>query len=133
MPSSYRLQRLNGTLQRDLSLLIANKVKDERIQGSSIGVTSVNTTPDLKDATVYISIIGSDSEKKEILKALEHASGFLRKEISRGLKTYQTPALHFKLDDSYEYGNKIDKILDQLRSDGQISDSFEIEEDEEAF
>ncbi len=131
MASSHRLERFNGIILRDLSLLIANKIKDDRIIGSSIGITSVNTTPDLKDATVYISVIGSDSDKDEILEALEHASGFLRKELSKGLKTYQTPALHFKLDNSYEYGNKIDQILDQLKADGQISE--QLPEEEEAF
>lgn len=130
MASSHRLERINGRLQRDLSLILANKIKDDRILNNSIGVTSVKATPDLKEAVVYVSIIGSDETKKEVLKALKHASGFIRSEISKDMPTYQTPAFRFKLDDSYEYGQKIEKILGELRETGQISDELP-EEDEE--
>lgn len=124
MASSHRLERINGKLLRDLSLLIANKVKDNRVREASVSVTRVKATPDLKDATVYVSIIGTDKEKKEALNALKHASGFLRSEIAKGMKTYQTPALNFVLDDSVEYGARIDSILEDLRNSGQISDTL---------
>ncbi len=134
MASSQRINRINGIIQRDLTLLINNKIKDQRVIDASVGVTSVKTTPDLKEATVYVSILnGSDKYKKDIIDVLQGAAGFLRTEVSKGLNTYQTPAFKFKLDDSYEYGNKIDKILEDLKNSGQISEQIEIEEEEEAF
>lgn len=132
MASSHRLERINGTLQRELSLLIQNKIKDSRVAEASVSVTKVKATPDLKEATVYVSIPGDAEEKKEILYALRHASGYLRTQISKVLKTYQTPALNFVLDDSVEYGNHIEKILSDLKATGQISDSAP-QQDEDDF
>lgn len=127
MASSHRLERINGKLQRDLSLLLSTRIKDDVIQSASIGVTNVKATPDLKEAKVYVSILGDQAEKEAVLEALKRASGFLRREIGKNLTTYNTPQLSFILDESVEYGAKIDKILDDLREKGQISD--EISED----
>lgn len=132
MASSHRLERLNGKLQRDLSLLVANKVKDSRLIDSSVSITGVQATPDLKEATVFVSVIGSEEEKKGVIQALKHAKGFLRSEIAKGMKTYQTPAFNFVLDDSVEYGNRIESILEELRESGQISETLP-EENEEDF
>lgn len=128
MPS-YRLERIDGTIQRELSLLISHKVKDRRIQEASVSVTKVKTQPDLKAATVYVSIFGDEDEKKEVLQALQKASGFFRSSIGKVLKTYSTPALTFKLDDSVEYGMHIDSILNELHESGQVSSELPEEDD----
>lgn len=124
MASSHRLERINGKLQRDLSLLISTRIKERVIQEASIGVTLVKATPDLKEAKVYVSILGDQNEKKEVLEALDRASGFLRREIGKNLTTYNTPQLHFILDESVEYGNRIDSILSDLKESGQISETI---------
>ena len=86
MASSQRINRINGIIQRDLTLLINNKIKDQRVIDASVGVTSVRTTPDLKEATVYVSILnGNEKYKKDILDVLQNAAGFLRTEVSKGL------------------------------------------------
>jgi len=127
--ASHRLERIDGLIQRELSLLIAHKVKDQRIQQASVSVTKVSTTQDLKQATVYVSIFGDDEEKKQVLAALAKAAGFLRSEIGKILKTHSTPALIFKLDDSVEYGMHIDNILKGLHESGQVSAQLPSEDD----
>ncbi len=123
--ASYRLKRIDGDLQRDLSIIISDKIKDKRLIDVPVSVTRVKATPDLKEAKVYVSIPGDEATKKEAMEALKHASGFLRTELSQLMSTYNTPALRFILDNSVEYGNKIDKILEELRESGQISDLTE--------
>lgn len=131
MASSQRLNRINSIILRDLSLLI-DELDDKRIRNIPLSITHVSVTPDVKEADVYVSISGSDEDKKLAIDTLKHAAGYLRSELSTGLSTYTTPNLRFKLDDSVDYGNKIEEILNNLRETGQISDSLP-EEEEEAF
>ncbi|MGI6108922.1 MAG: 30S ribosome-binding factor RbfA [Eubacteriaceae bacterium] len=127
--ASHRIERIDGQIQRELSLLLRQKVKDTRIQEASVSITRVKTTPDLKTADVYVSIFGDDAEKREVLAALQKASGYFRSSVGKILKTHSTPALTFKLDDSVEYGMHIDSILKDLHEKGQVSEELP-EEDE---
>lgn len=128
--ANHRLERLNGQLQRELSILISQKVKDARVRDASIVVTKVKATPDMKEAVVYVSITAPEEEKKEVMEALKHASGFLRSQLGRILRTYTTPSLVFKLDDSVEYGMHIESILKDLKEQGAVSEQPLESEDE---
>ncbi len=128
--ANHRLERLNGQLQRELSILISQKVKDARVRDASIVVTKVKATPDMKEAVVYVSITAPEEEKKEVMEALKHASGFLRSQLGRILRTYTTPSLVFKLDDSVEYGMHIESILRDLKEQGAVSEQPLESEDE---
>jgi len=109
------MEKINVQIQRELSLIIQQKVKDQRLHKDTLSITNVKTTPDLKMATVLISVYGSKEEKENALEALENAKGFLRSNLGKVLKTHMTPALTFKLDDSVEYGMHIDEILASLK------------------
>ncbi len=126
--ATHRIERIDGQIQRELSLLLRQKVKDSRIQEASISVTKVKTAPDLKTAVVYVSIFGRDEEKKEVLAALQKASGYFRSAVGKILKTHSTPAFTFKIDDSVEYGMHIDSILKDLHESGQVSEELPEEE-----
>ena len=108
--ASNRIGRINEEIQRELSALIP-AVKDPRVSGM-ISVTAVETTPDLRYALAYISVL--DKEKGErVLKGLRSASGWLRRELGSALKLRYTPELVFQLDDSIDKGVH---ILELLRS-----------------
>lgn len=115
--SSHRLERINGLIQRELSLILQNKIKDKRIVESSVNITSVKTTQDLKIATVYVSVIGSPEEKKEAIENLNRVKGFLRSTLGKILTTHSIPSLIFKIDDSWEYGQHIESILAKIKND----------------
>ena len=107
--ASNRIGRVNEEIQRELSTLIRS-VKDPRVTGM-ISITAVDTTPDLKYAKIYISVL-DNSDCTQVLKGLKSASGFLRRELGRALQLRATPELTFIRDDSIDQGAH---ILDLLR------------------
>ena len=108
--ASNRMGRINEEIQRELSSLIRT-VKDPRVTGM-ISVTAVETTPDLKFAKIYISVLDK-SDCSQVLKGLKSAGGYLRRELGRSLNLRNTPELTFVRDDSIDKGAH---ILDMLRN-----------------
>ena len=108
--ASNRMGRINEEIQRELSSLIRT-VKDPRVTGM-ISVTAVETTPDLKFAKIYISVLDK-SDCTQVLKGLKSAGGYLRRELGRTLNLRNTPELTFVQDDSIDKGAH---ILDMLRN-----------------
>ena len=107
--ANNRIGRINEEIQREMSSLIRT-VKDPRVTGM-ISVTAVDTTPDLKFAKIYVSVLDK-SDCDQVLKGLKSASGYLRRELGRNLKLRNTPELTFVPDDSIDKGSH---ILDLLR------------------
>ena len=111
MPSN-RIGRINEEIQRELSTLIRT-VKDPRVaETGMVSVTAVETTPDLKYAKIYISVLDK-SASAQTLKGLKSAAGYLRRELGRALNLRNTPELSFVRDDSIAKGAH---ILDMLRN-----------------
>ena len=109
--ASNRIGRINEEIQRELSTLIRS-VKDPRVTGM-ISVTAVDTTPDLKFAKIYISVLDK-SDCTQVLKGLKSASGWLRRELGHALNLRYTPELQWALDDSITYGAKMLKLINSL-------------------
>ena len=108
--ANNRIGRINEEIQRELSSLIRS-VKDPRVTGM-ISITAVDTTPDLKYAKIYISVLDK-SDCTQVLKGLKSASGWLRRELGHSLNLRYTPELTFVRDDSIDQGAH---ILDLLRN-----------------
>ena len=108
--ASNRIGRINEEIQRELSALIP-AVKDPRVSGM-ISVTAVETTPDLRYAKAYISVLDKENGER-VLKGLRSASGWLSRELGSALRLRYTPELVFQLDDSIDKGAH---ILELLRS-----------------
>ncbi len=118
--ASNRRGRINDELRRELSDLIRN-LKDPRVQGM-ISVTHVEATPDLRYATVYISVLEKE-RSAEVIKGLKSAGGYLRRELSSALQLRYTPELIFEEDKSIEKGARIFEILSKLeREEGSHED-----------
>ena len=124
MPTN-KLGRINEDIGRELSALLRD-VKDPRVQQGMISIVAVNTTPDLKFAKVYLSVLGLEDEKR-MEKGLSAASGYLRRELGRRLNLRNTPELTFVLDKSIEHGARMSKILQELDigDDEQTDDTSE--------
>ena len=112
-----RLGRINEELKKEISHVINFNVKNSKITGL-VSVTRVKVTPDLKYAKVYISILNSKSVK-DTMEGLKNASGFIRTELARTINLRTTPELVFEYDDSSINGEKIDKILKQIKEDDE--------------
>lgn len=106
--ASNRIGRINEDIQRELSALIRN-VKDPRVTGM-ISITAVDTTPDLRHAKIYVSVLDK-TDASQVVKGLKSAGGYLRRELSHALKLRYTPELTFVEDDSIVKGAHILSLL----------------------
>lgn len=110
--NSNRMDRVNEELKKEISNIIEFKIKNPNITGI-ISVTKVKTSPDLKFARVYISMLNCKN-KDNTLDGIKKASGFIRSEIAKTINLRYTPELVFEVDDSIEYGDRIENILKQI-------------------
>ena len=113
--NNNRFERINEELRKEISNIISFELKNPNATGL-ISITKVKVTNDLKFAKVYVSILNSKNVK-DTLAALKKSSGFIRSEIAKKINLRQTPELIFELDDSMEYGAKIDTILKNIMKD----------------
>ena len=111
-----RIERINHLIRQEISELLWKEVNDPRLV-SLISITSVSTTEDLTEAKIFISALGNDINKDEILEGFAAASGFLRKQLSCRLRLKHIPHLSFQFDDSIERGARVLELIDQVTSD----------------
>ena len=110
-----RLNRINEELKREISNIINYEVTNSNVTGI-ISVTSVKISPDLRYAKVCVSILNSKNVKNT-LAGLKSSSGFIRSRIAEKINLRVTPELVFELDDSMNYGERIDTILKDIMKD----------------
>ena len=122
--NSIKNTRINGEVQRELSNIIHNEIKDPRIHPMT-SVVTVEVAPDLKTCKAYISVLGDAESGAETLKGLEQASGFIRRELARTINLRNTPELTFVLDTSIEYGNYMSKRIDEVIKEDQSKQNEE--------
>ncbi len=116
MPTkSNRMNKIDEELKKEIGSIISTELKNPHLTGL-ISVSSVKTTPDLKYAKVFVTMIGEKS-KKENLAILKQSSGHIRSLIARRINLRNTPELIFQFDESLEYGTKIDQILKDISKD----------------
>jgi len=105
-----RMRRVNEAVREVLSARIAEGLNDPRI--GFVTVTSVETSPDLRHARVYVSVLGSESERSQTLAGLESAHGLLQQSIAGELRMKRTPTLQFVFDESIDRGMRITELLE---------------------
>jgi ribosome-binding factor A len=105
------MRRVNEAVREVLSGHITeDHLKDPRI--GFVTVTGVETSPDLRHAHVYVSVLGTDEQKSEALDGLRSSAGFLQAQVGRELRMKRTPTLEFHYDDSIDRGMRISELLD---------------------
>ena len=110
--NTNRMEKVDEEFRREIGKIIDQDLKNTNITGL-ISVTKVRVSPDLKSARVYISLLISKS-KKNTLEGLNKATGFIRTELARRINLRYTPSLIFELDESMEYGARIESILNDI-------------------
>ena len=113
--NSNRMNKIDEELRKEISSIISMELKNPHLTGL-ISVTKIKTTPDLKYARVYVTMINEKS-KKENLSILKKSSGYIRSAIAKKINLRNTPELIFEFDDSLEYGSRIDEILKDITKD----------------
>ena len=113
--SSNRMNKINEELKKEIGIIISQELKDPHITGL-VSVAKVATTPDLRFARVYVSMIGAKSNKGNLAR-LKKCSGHIRSLIAKKVNLRNTPELVFEFDESIEYGARIDSIINEITAE----------------
>ncbi len=113
--SNIRANRVAEQMKKEMGEILTQKVKDPRI--GFVTVTDVEISPDLQESKVFISIFGDEEEKEQTLVGLAKSKGFIRSEIGKRIRLRKVPEINFEIDETIEYGNKIERIIRDLNRD----------------
>lgn len=113
---SHRRERIGEEIAHEINAMLAGELKDPRLE-ISVVVNEVRIAPDGRNARVFVGARGTEAEQRGAIKALEHAANFIRHEILERLQLRRVPELHFSLDNSQEYTERIDQLLKEMKKD----------------
>ncbi len=114
MSGNNRIDKINSELKREIAEIVSRKLKNPLIS-AMVSVTEAETSKDLSYCKVYVSVFSTDKEKcKTTFAALTGDAGRIRHELSKSMRIRTVPELHFVLDDTMEYGDKMDKLLKKI-------------------
>ncbi|MFR7992637.1 MAG: 30S ribosome-binding factor RbfA [Lachnospiraceae bacterium] len=119
--NSIKNTRVNAEVQRELSHIIHEEIKDPRIHPMT-SVVSVEVTPDLKFCKAYISVLGDEQAQKDTLAGLQSAEGFIRRLLAQTVNLRNTPEIQFISDQSIEYGVRMSKLIDEVNESADESE-----------
>lgn len=108
-----RAERVSNLIRKEISELLQEQVHDPRLNGL-ISITEVTTSDDLKNTKVFVSILGDEAEKSNVLKGFEAATGFFRSQLSKRLLLRQVPELSFHVDNSIERGSRMVNLINEV-------------------
>ena len=111
---NVRIERLESSFVREISYIIMEEIKDENIK--FVTITDCEITNDLSFAKVYFTVL-DNNKKQETIKALNHAKSFIRGQLSKRIEMRHTPEISFIFDESIEYGNRIENIIDKINKE----------------
>lgn len=115
MPRYRRTDRVNELLREEISLVMRNEVRDPRVGLAT--VTAVETSPELDHARVYITALGTEEEREEVVSGLRSAAAFIRGQLSRRLHMRRVPELHFQYDRMLDEATRIEQLLREALPD----------------
>lgn len=110
--AKVRTGRVGEQIKKELSQILQTELKDPRI--GFVTITGVDVTGDLSQAKVYLSVMGSDQQREDTLKALARGKGFIRSEIGKRIRLRTVPELIFQIDTSIEYGSRIQELIHKI-------------------
>lgn len=105
------MRRVDGVMREVIGATIGGELQDPRI--GFVTITAVETSPDLRTAQVHVSVLGSEQEKAETMKALGAAHGVIQRAISSQLRLKRTPTLHFVYDESVERADRLTRMMEE--------------------
>lgn len=114
--NNKRINRISAEVQRAMTEIIYNGIKDPRID-TSVTVTDVKVTSDLGYANIYISVLGDEKKKKDVIDGLQSAKGYIRTEIGQKVDLRHVPMPVFHLDETTEYAMHINKLIKKVREE----------------
>ena len=130
MATDRRVSRVASQIKREVSLMLLNDIKDDRVGAGMVTVTDVDVSGDLQHAKIFVSIYGTTEARAETMAGLKSATGFVRSELGHRVRLRRTPEVVFLEDRSLERGDRILSLINQISSDRKPDDLSETNGDE---
>jgi len=121
MATSRRVARVSELIKREVSKMLLQDIKDDRVGAGMVSVTDVDVSGDLQHAKIFVSIYGSAAAKAETMAGLKAATGFVRSELGQRVRLRRTPEVVFLEDNSLERGDRILSLLNRISEERQSS------------
>ncbi|MBW4632767.1 MAG: 30S ribosome-binding factor RbfA [Iphinoe sp. HA4291-MV1] len=122
MATNRRVSRVAELIKREVSQMLLNGIKDDRVGTGMVSVTNVDVSGDLQHAKIYVSIYGTEEAKAETMAGLKSATGYVRSELGARVRLRRTPEVVFIEDRSIERGTKVLSLLNQLEQERQLEE-----------
>jgi ribosome-binding factor A len=119
MAQGRRVERVAALIRREVSELLVNGIKDERIHNGMVSVTHVEVAGDLQHCRIFVSVLGSDGDRALVLEGLKAAAPYVKGELARRLRMRRTPEVAFQLDRGLERGATVLELLGRLEEERQ--------------
>ncbi|MFM7265176.1 MAG: 30S ribosome-binding factor RbfA [Cyanobium sp.] len=119
MAQGRRVERVAALIRREVSELLRSGIKDERIHSGLVSVTHAEVAGDLQHCRIFVSVLGSDEDRTQVLAGLKAAAPFVKGELGRRLRLRRTPEVAFQLDRGLERGTSVLELLHRLEEERQ--------------
>ena len=119
MATSRRVSRVASLIKREVSQLLINGIKDDRVGAGMVSVTDVYVSGDLQHTKIFVSIYGTEDAKAETMEGLKSSTAFVRRELGQRMKLRRIPEVVFLEDPSLERGDRMLDLLDQINQERQ--------------
>lgn len=134
MATGRRVSRVASLIKREVSQMLVNGIKDDRVGAGMVSVTDVDVSGDLQHAKIFVSIYGTDEARAETMEGLQSATSYVRSELGQRVRLRRTPEVVFLEDRSLERGDRILHLIDQLKPLGSFDDEeTQVDEEDDEF
>ena len=114
MANSRRIEKVSSLIKREISQMLINGIKDDRVGSGMVSITDVEMSGDLQHAKVFVSIYGTEAVQKETMEGLKACTSFVRKSLGQKIRLRHTPEIRFIQDSSLEKGDQLIKLIDRI-------------------
>ena len=120
MAPGRRVERVAALIRREISELLINGIRDERVHQGMVSITNVEVSGDLQHCKIFVSVLADDEARKDVMEGLQAASGYLRGELGRRLQMRRAPEVVFQLDRGLEKGTSVLHLLGELEREREV-------------
>ncbi|MGB3789477.1 MAG: 30S ribosome-binding factor RbfA [Phormidesmis sp.] len=128
MATSRRVAKVSASIKREVSQMLLNDIKDDRVGAGMVSITDVDVAGDLQHAKIFVSIYGTDEAKAETMAGLKAAEGYVRRQLGQRMTLRRTPEITFKEDRSFDLATNVLNVINQISAERKAGDSIDAQE-----
>jgi ribosome-binding factor A len=128
MATSRRVSKVSSLIKREVSQMLLNEIKDDRVGAGMVSVTEVDVSGDLQHAKIFVSIYGTEAARAETMEGLQSSTSFVRRELGHRIRLRRTPEISFYEDRSLERGDRMLHLLNKITAHRDERDDLDGEE-----